>query len=130
MGCLPVAVTLVLEGEDGTESFHYNMQPSECEVVKIGRSSKSNIVLSHPGLSGNHAELRLVPKGPDGHFVVGVCDLSSNGTGIRLNAAQAEPAKLDKNFPYELPDGAIVVLPLKVGPSGKVATTLQLKYDT
>lgn len=124
----PLSISLTPEGEDAQQPWKFDLQPGVREVVKIGRSSKNDIMISHPGTSGLHAELRLLPHGPDSHFVVGVCDVSSNGTGIRTGGVESETLRLEKGSPAEIQEGAALSLPVKVGPSGKPSAVLVFKY--
>lgn len=84
----------------------------EGQVLKIGRASKSDVVISSPGCSWVHAEMRLMPPTQDGQLRLGLRDISSNGTGLQLPGKTLE--RIPKGEDSWVPHGAMIALPMKM----------------
>lgn len=103
--------TLVLCNGDGSASKRkFGLRPGA--KVRIGRDPKNEIQVAPRGISNRHLELRLIPgDGAGGHPCLGIQDFSSNGTGLQTPGKAVK--RLDRDVVTAVPDGAIVVLPLR-----------------
>merc|ERR1711953_1384741 len=81
------------------------------ETIRVGRSQRNQVVLSHPGVSNLHMELKLIGK------EVGIVDLSSCGTGVQ--APGKVIVSLEKRIETILQQDSLILLPMKVGKSNE-----------
>mmetsp|Transcript_57671 Transcript_57671/g.134338 ORF Transcript_57671/g.134338 Transcript_57671/m.134338 type:complete len:1012 (-) Transcript_57671:75-3110(-) len=102
-----VAFTVVLEGSAARE---FDLRRGEGRVLKIGRYPKNDVVLDHPGISNQHVVLKLIGSRES---ELGICDLSSNGTGLKLPGDETVQ-RLPKGVDTPLLDGALVIMPMHV----------------
>lgn len=86
------------------------------KAIKIGRNSKSDLLITSAGVSWLHAELHLVTpaEGEEANTKpqLVVKDVSSNGTGLKIPGANLE--RLPKGEQTPVPDGSILALPIRV----------------
>jgi len=89
----------------------------EKEIVNIGRSDRSDILVALPGVSSLHAQLRLV-FGPGHDAAPSLCleDYSTNSTGVRHPDGTVRA--LVRGGQEMLQEGSCVILPLKVKSDG------------
>jgi len=104
-------------GSTGAPPQRFSLQPDGSKVVTIGRASKCDIVVKLAGISWSHAELRLMPpadseKGQAHENRLGLVDLSSNGTGLKVPGGGIE--RIDKGACTAVPPGSIIIMPMKV----------------
>jgi pSer/pThr/pTyr-binding forkhead associated (FHA) protein len=88
------------------------LRPVNPPGVVLGRGTEADVQINDPGVSRRHAEIRLMPEGPDGIRVVLVDLGSTNGTMV--NGRRTSEAELN--------DGSIVRigttdLTVRIGPT-------------
>lgn len=116
----PVSFTLL----HGNESQRFSLRPGEDDCVTIGRDPNCDLPVNLSGVSRNHAELRLCER--RGEYRVAIVDLSSNATGLK--APDGSVIHLEPNVATEVPEGTLVVLPMKIKASGQDATDLRMAF--
>eukprot|EP00927_Polykrikos_kofoidii_P036952 TRINITY_DN31137_c0_g1_i1.p1 TRINITY_DN31137_c0_g1~~TRINITY_DN31137_c0_g1_i1.p1 ORF type:complete len:647 (+),score=141.81 TRINITY_DN31137_c0_g1_i1:228-2168(+) len=82
-------------------------------VIKIGRTADCDVQLVYRGVSGVHAELRLLQAG-GGKLLVR--DLSTNGTGMKRpgDTSSELPSCLVKDSDFSVPDGSMLLVPMRL----------------
>jgi len=95
--------------EAGRPPAHFLLK--EGERVKLGRNPKLDVPFNVLRISWLHCEF-LVLRNDDGFPVLGIKDLSSNGTGLQPEGRTMRKMSKDEERPLE--DGTRVVLPVKL----------------
>jgi len=106
----------VAVGDGVTKSFELRKGEGK-ELVRVGRSSKNDVVLSHAGISANHYELKPVHNSAGGQARLAVKDISTKGVGLRT--APGRPLeRLEKGVDVVVPEASFYLLvPFKVRPT-------------
>eukprot|EP00435_Cladocopium_sp_Y103_P059644 s1422_g21.t1 len=108
----------------GNETQRFTLRPGEDDCVTIGRDPKCDLPVNLSGVSRNHAELRLCER--RGEYRLAVVDLSSNATGLK--APDGSITHLEPNVATEVPEGTLVVLPMKIKASEQDAVDLRMAF--
>eukprot|EP00927_Polykrikos_kofoidii_P077172 TRINITY_DN74142_c0_g1_i1.p1 TRINITY_DN74142_c0_g1~~TRINITY_DN74142_c0_g1_i1.p1 ORF type:complete len:1346 (-),score=230.61 TRINITY_DN74142_c0_g1_i1:293-4273(-) len=108
-------LAFTLEFHDERPSRRFELLPGQ--VVRIGRSPKSDVMVDNGGVSWQHAELKVIMPQRDGQAEPELCilDLSSNGSGLQRPGGSPIRA-LSRGVATPVPDGGVLAVPLKVKP--------------
>jgi len=110
--------TLVTSTSGIPDPLRFILRHDSQEVIRMGRCPKKNhVVINHPGISNLHAELKLLPGATADSYVLGICDRSSNGTGLQLPDCESV-AQLEKGVDTPLSHDLSLVFPIRVKAQG------------
>eukprot|EP00927_Polykrikos_kofoidii_P051241 TRINITY_DN4502_c0_g1_i1.p1 TRINITY_DN4502_c0_g1~~TRINITY_DN4502_c0_g1_i1.p1 ORF type:complete len:1057 (-),score=158.41 TRINITY_DN4502_c0_g1_i1:78-3248(-) len=112
-------LVVVLESLDGDHIARFDLCMGGREVITFGRDALSDVVCQLRGVSGSHCRLLLLPR-EDADLRLGICDLSANGTGLRVPGSEGA-SRLKKNVATPVLDGCALLLPMKAMPKPGVA---------
>mmetsp|Transcript_51319 Transcript_51319/g.115644 ORF Transcript_51319/g.115644 Transcript_51319/m.115644 type:complete len:903 (-) Transcript_51319:79-2787(-) len=105
-------VVTILCDDSSEPTKRFELSSDGQQAITVGRAKGSHVLLTMPGASNNHCEFRL-----SGRDALVVCDSSSNGTGLQVPGGETQ--KLAKGEEKSVPDGSVVVVPLRIKDGGE-----------